>query len=62
MDANKADRWWSTIPETADALGVNVKTVRRMVRDDELPTVRIGRRQVVRNSVIEALRDGQAVG
>lgn len=53
-------RWWATRREAGRLLGVSPDTITRMVKAGQLPTVRIGRRDVIRLADIEALRDGEA--
>jgi excisionase family DNA binding protein len=52
-------RWWVHQSKAAAMLGIGRRTLRRMITDGALETVRIGKRDVIRLADIEALRDGQ---
>ena len=43
------------VPDTAERLGVSVRTVRRMIADGELPCVRLRDRVLIRSTDIAAL-------
>jgi excisionase family DNA binding protein len=43
-----------SLQEVAQRLGVSIKTVRRLIKDDELPAVKIRSRVVVRESDLAA--------
>lgn len=42
-----------TVHETAGALGLSVSVTYRMIRDGELPAIRVGRRWVVPRRALE---------
>jgi excisionase family DNA binding protein len=46
-----------TVPQVAEALNVSTRTVRRLIADEKLPTVRIGRAIRVREDVLMELID-----
>jgi excisionase family DNA binding protein len=54
------ERWWVTQKVAAERLGVTTPTVRRMIADGDLPTVRVGRRRVVRVVDLDRIISGQA--
>lgn len=63
LKAAKASDGYLTTGEAAQALGVSVQTVRRLVDSGELPAVRYGRgRRMVRAEDIDAYKRASAVG
>lgn len=52
------ERWWVTKTEGADRLGISRETLRRMIVDGQLRTVRVGRRDVIRIIDIERIIAG----
>lgn len=49
-----------TVPEVAEALRLDPVTIRRWIRDDRLPAVRIGSRYRIKADDVAALLDGTA--
>jgi excisionase family DNA binding protein len=47
-------RSWLSMAETADVLGLSVRTVRRRVASGELPSRRSGRRVLIPSSVVDS--------
>lgn len=59
MTSAAAEEPFCTQSEAARRLGIDRKTLGRMIRDGQLDTVRIGRRQVVRRADIDNLLQGR---
>jgi len=53
------DRWWVTQKGAAERLGVSTWTIRVMIRNGDLPTVTLGRRQVIRIEDLDRFRTGR---
>ena len=51
-----------TLPQAARALGLGERTLRRLVRSGEVPSVKVGSRVLVRHRDLEAYADGLAPG
>jgi excisionase family DNA binding protein len=47
-----------TVPEVAAVLNVSIRTVRRLIKDEKLPIVHVGRSVRIRPEALEALIDG----
>lgn len=55
------ERIFISINETCKALGVGRSTIYRMIGANELATVTIGRRRLVKIEAVNALRDGKGM-
>lgn len=51
-----AGPWWLSLGDAAHAIGVSRNTLRTMIRLGQLPTIRIGRRTVVRVVDLERIK------
>ncbi len=49
-------QWWIGLGDAAAALGVSRDTLRTMVRLGQLPTMRLGRRTVIRRCDLERFK------
>lgn len=59
------DKLALSLPEAAQALGLNIKTVRALIQSGRLPAISIGqgqdrRRYVISTEALQAFLDGQA--
>lgn len=54
-----ADRWFRTKPQAAAELGVDPRTVNRMIVAGELETRQLGSREVVTTRSIRRIIDGE---
>jgi excisionase family DNA binding protein len=55
MEKNTPAPRMASVDDTATILGLSVPTIYRMIERNELSTVKVGRRRLVRVSSIEAL-------
>ena len=47
-----------SVTQVAELLGVSAATVRRMIRDNEIPSIRVGRSIRVKQETLETWIDG----
>lgn len=60
--ASDMTRLTLTVEEAAQQLGVHPESVRRAIRKGRLPAVRIGRRTLIAQAVLNNLLSGERVG
>ncbi len=64
LDARPVDTRFLSREQAAEGLGVSVRTVDRLIREAEIPSVRLGKRRLIPRDDFDAyaasLRDGEA--
>jgi len=51
--------WLYTVPEAADVLRLSVRTVRRLIAQQKIPTIHIGRAVRIREEALRAFIEGK---
>ena len=51
--------WLYTVPEAADVLRLSIRTVRRLIAQQKIPTIHIGRAIRIREEALRALIEGK---